>query len=86
MDQKEILKQMMQFNKSAVENSFNALSIVQEQNEKIISTFLDQASWVPEDGRKGIKDWSEMYKKGYTDFKKMIDDYYQKVEGYLSGE
>jgi len=51
MDQKQIAQQMIQFNKTAFDNSFNAMTMVYEQNEKMVGTFLAQATWLPEDGK-----------------------------------
>lgn len=85
MDQKQIAKQMIQFNKTAFDNSFNAMTMVYDQNEKMIGTFLQQATWIPEEGRKAIENWMQSYKKGCEDFKKMADDNYQKVEEFFAG-
>ncbi|MGD9235638.1 MAG: hypothetical protein PVF09_03125 [Desulfobacterales bacterium] len=85
MDQKQIAKQMIQFNKTAFDNSFNAMTMVYEQNEKMVTTFLQQATWIPEEGRKAIENWMQSYKKGCEDFKKMADDNYQKVEEFFAG-
>ncbi len=83
MDNKLIGKQMIEFNKSAFDNSFKAMTMVYEQNEKMLEAFLGQASWLPEDGRKALKEWMESYKKGCQDFKKIVDDNYAKVESYF---
>ncbi len=83
MDNKKMAKQMIDFNKSAFDNSFKAMTLVYEQNEKMIEAFVGQASWLPEEGRKALKDWMESYKKGCEDFKKMVDDNYAKVEEYF---
>jgi polyhydroxyalkanoate synthesis regulator phasin len=85
MDQKQIARQMIQFNKTAFDNSFNAMTMVYEQNEKMVGTFLAQATWLPEDGKKTISDWVQGYKKGCEDFKKQVDDNYQKVEEFFAG-
>lgn len=84
MDQKQIAKQMVQFNKTAFDNSFKAMSLVYEQNEKMMEAFLGQAGWLPEEGRKALKEWMASYKKGCQDFKKMVDDNYTKVESYFA--
>ena len=80
MDQKQIAKQMIQFNKTAFDSSFSAMTMVYEQNEKMVETFLTQASGVPEEGKKAIKDWMSSYRTGCADFKKQVDDNYAKVE------
>ena len=84
MDQKQIARQMIQFNKTAFDNSFNAMTMVYEQNEKMVNAFLEQATWLPENGRQAITDWIKAYQKGSADFKKMVDDNYKKVEEFFS--
>ena len=85
MDQKQIAQQMIQFNKTAFDNTFNAMTMVSEQNEKMVGTFLQQATWLPEEGRKAIENWIQTYKKGCEDFKKLVDENYQKVEEFFAG-
>ncbi len=85
MDQKQIAQQMIQFNKTAFDNSFNAMSMVYEQSEKMVGTFLQQATWIPEEGRKAIENWMKTYKKGCEDFKMLADENYRKVEEFFAG-
>lgn len=80
MDYTQITKQMIQFNKTAFDSSFNTMNMVYEQNEKMVETFLAQTPGVPEEGKKAIKDWISAYRKGCNDFKKLVDDNYRKVE------
>lgn len=84
MDHKQIAKQMIQFNKTAFDNSFNAMQMVYQQNEKMLDVFLNQSPWLPEEGKKTILNWVETYKKGCEDFKSQVDQNYQKVEDYFS--
>ncbi|MGD8367742.1 MAG: hypothetical protein PVG78_08870 [Desulfobacterales bacterium] len=84
MDQKKLFKQMLDFNKSAFENSFNAMVMLQEQTERAGNTILDQATWLPEEGRKAVQDWIDAFKKGREEFKSMVDENYKRVEAYFS--
>ncbi len=86
MDNTQITKQMVQFNKTAFDNSFSAMTMVYEQNEKMVDTFLSQATWMPEEGKKAIKDWVSAYRTGCSEFKKQVDDNYAKVEAYFEKE
>ena len=79
----QMLKQMLEFNKTAFDNGFNAMLTIQEQNEKMLSTFLEQATWLPEEGKKLIQEWVEAYKKGIDDFKKVSDENYKKVDSFF---
>ena len=86
MDPNFMLKQMLDFNKTAYDNSFSAMLTIQEQNAKMVNTFLEQATWMPEEGKKLIRDWISAYKKGCEDFKKAADENYQKVDEFFSGQ
>jgi polyhydroxyalkanoate synthesis regulator phasin len=83
MDQKQLFKQMFDFNKTAFDNTFNAIVMLQEQAERMTHTMLEQATWLPEEGRKVINDWVDIYKKSRDNFKKMMDESFQKVDEYF---
>jgi polyhydroxyalkanoate synthesis regulator phasin len=83
MDQNAFVKQMIDFQKSTVDNSFSALKMVQEQTEKMARSLLDQANWLPEEGKKVVDQWVNAYKKGQEDYKKAVDDNFKKVEDYF---
>ncbi len=84
MDQKQIAKQMMEFNKTAFDNSFSAMLALQDQTEKLVLNFLDKAPWFPPEGKKAINDWVLSYKKGREDFKTTADESYAKVVEYFA--
>jgi len=84
MDQKQIAKQMMEFNKNAFDNTFSAMIALQDQSEKLVSSFLEKSPWFPQEGKKAITEWVSTYKKGREDFKKSADDSYKKVADYFA--
>jgi polyhydroxyalkanoate synthesis regulator phasin len=86
MEQKQIAKQMIEFNKTAFDNSFAAMAALQDQTEKLVMSFLDKAVWFPEEGKKTISDWVQSYKKGRDDFKSAADDSFRKVTEYFARE
>ena len=84
MEYNQMFKQMIDFNKTAFDNTFNALVTLQEQTEKMVSSFLEQATWLPEEGKKVTLDWVKAYKKGCEDFKKAVDENFKRVEDFLA--
>jgi hypothetical protein len=84
MDQKQIAKQMIEFNKTAFDNSFAVMSSLQDQMEKHILNFMEKSPWIHEEGKKAINTWITGYKKGRDDFKAATDDGYRKVLEYVS--
>ncbi len=83
MDQKHLFKQIIDFQKATFDNSFNALSTLQEQGETMISTSLNQAEWLPAEGKKVIKEWLDNYKKARSDFKNTVDGNFKKVQEFF---
>ena len=83
MEQNQMARQMMEFNKTAFDNSFNAMSALQDQTEKLVMSFLDKAPWFPAEGKKAMNDWINSYKKGREDFKVATDESYKKVAEYF---
>ena len=83
MDQKHVFKQIIDFQKGTFDNSFNALAKLQEQGEAMVNTFLSQAGWLPEEGKKVITEWIEAYKKARTEFKETVDGNFKKVQDFF---
>ena len=86
MDQNQITKQMMQFNKTVFDSNYSVMTKVYEQSGKMVETFLTHAPGLPEESKKAVKDWMSAYRTGCNDFKKMVDDNYAKVEEYFTKE
>jgi polyhydroxyalkanoate synthesis regulator phasin len=83
MDQKKMLKQMIDFNNAAFNNSFNTMVTLQEQMEKATNALIDQANWLPEEGKKVIRDWVGAYKEGREKYKASMDENFKKVEEFF---
>jgi hypothetical protein len=84
MDQKTLLKQMLDFNKTAFDSSFKGIVMLQEQAEQIAKSMRDQATWLPEEGKKAIDEWVGTYKSHRDDFKTTMDDNFKKMETYIA--
>ena len=80
MNQKEMILQMVSFNKKAFENTFNAVVVFQDQSESLFKSMLDQAPWLPQDKKTGVGEWVKSYKKTRDDFRKSVDDGFMKLE------
>jgi hypothetical protein len=85
MDTGRIAKNMIKFNKTAFENTFHAMTILQEQTERTIGYRLQQAPLLPAEAKTAISDWLGAYRKGREDFKAAMDESYKKVEDFFIG-
>lgn len=75
---------MIEFNKATFDNTFSAMVMLQEQTETMVNSFMEQANWLPEEGRKVLNEWLTSYKKGRNEFKKTVDQSFKKVENYFA--
>ena len=79
MEQKEILKQMIDFNKIAFDNTFNILNLLQEQWERMTGVLVEQSAWPPPGGEI-LSEWALAYKKWHQDCKKAMADNFKRLE------
>ena len=84
MEPTAIAKQVINLQKTAFDNAFNAMVMLQEQTEKMTSSLMDQAPGLPEEAKKAINEWVKAYKKGREDFKKAVDENFKKAEGFFA--
>ncbi|MEN6332300.1 MAG: hypothetical protein ABFD57_09955 [Smithella sp.] len=80
MDPKQIAKQMISFNKAAFDHNFHAMSSFYEQIEKFINKFWEKSPVFPEEGKKAISEWMNVYKKSCQDFQNAVDENFKKME------
>ena len=86
MEPKQIAKQMIDFNKKAFDSSFDAMSVIQEQTEKMVGSLMEQSALFPEEGKKLVNDWIKTYKKGREEFKAAADENFKKVEAFFASK
>ena len=84
MEPLKMAKQMIDFQKATFDNTFNAMVLLQEQTERMINTFTEQATFLPAEGKKMLSEWVQTFKKGREEFKKAVDESFGKVEAYFS--
>jgi hypothetical protein len=84
MEKQQAFKQMMEFNKAAFDNTFNAITLLQDQTERMLNLSLEQATMLPKEGKKVFTEWLKACTKGSETFKKAVDDGFQKMQGFLA--
>ncbi|GAB6269012.1 hypothetical protein DS62_02645 [Smithella sp. SC_K08D17] len=86
MDPKQIAKQMVDFNKTAFDNSFEAMAVIQDQTEKMVNAMMEQTAFFPEEGKKAVNEWIKTIKKGREEFKSAADENFKKVETFFASK
>ncbi|MHB8762989.1 MAG: hypothetical protein ACYDA8_01395 [Deferrisomatales bacterium] len=84
MPHKTLLTQVMNTNKSAFDNSFNAMAALQDQAEKMTKLFLDQAAWMPAEGKQAIQQWTEGCKQARESYRAAVEAGYRKLAEHLA--
>ena len=84
MEPLKMAKQMIDFQKATFDNTFEAMVLLQDQTERMAATFMEQATFLPEEGKKMVRDWVQTFKKGREEFKKAVDESFAKVEAYFT--
>ncbi|MBU1168644.1 MAG: hypothetical protein KKD44_03680 [Proteobacteria bacterium] len=75
--------QILDFQKSTFNNTYNTLVKIQEQSEKITDSLLKDNSAIPAEGRKIVDEWKLVFKKGQNELKKSIDESFNKAESFF---
>lgn len=83
MDQKQLIKQLIEFNKTSFNNTYNNMVMFQEQAEKMSSTLLNHPTVLTDDGKKIIKDWVKTFKVKRKEYKEVVNDNFKKLEDFL---
>lgn len=80
----QFTQQVMEFQKTAFENSYNAMLMVQGQMEKMTETFFSSNKLFPEESMKVVQEWLAAFKKAQEEFKKNVDENFKKFESYVT--
>jgi hypothetical protein len=86
MEPGKMAKQMITFQRNLFENTLKTLGALQEQTEAMVSTFMAQVPWIPEEGKKAMGEAMGMYKKAFEDYRKAVSDGFSKMEELFTSE
>jgi len=86
MDNREIVKQMMDWHKKSFGSCFSTMVNLQNQAEKIMTTFVDLTPGITDEGKKVMEQVNSMYKKNRYEFKKAVDEGYDKLEDLFDND
>ncbi len=83
MENNEIVKKMIEFQKMSFSNWYGTVSMVQDQSRSAVDMMLEQSSWVPEDGRTAVTNWLNTCREERGRFKAYVEDGFTNMEKYL---
>jgi hypothetical protein len=84
MEANTITKQAIDFQKMSFNNWYKTLTLVQDQAVTTMDKMLDQATWLPEDGRNAIQSWVGTIQDERNRFKGYVDNSFVSLEKALA--
>ena len=83
MEAVRIAKQMIDFQKTAFDTTFNAVVMFQDQTEKMAGKLLNEITWIPAEGKRAIDDWAKAYKLERENLKKSMDENFKRADDFF---
>ena len=84
MEMNDFVHQMIKFNQSLFNSTFETSVQFQNQVEKAGNSMMDQVEWLPGEGRKIYETAMEAYKAGRSNFKTYIDEGFHQAGNLFS--
>lgn len=73
-------RQMIDFQKTTFDNTFNTIVKLQDQAEKMTYDVIGQLPWVTDEGKKALDDSVKIFKNARDDYRKVVTDGFTKME------
>jgi polyhydroxyalkanoate synthesis regulator phasin len=86
MDPKMMQKMAVEGMRSGMLMTFDTMSSVQEQMEKMWKTLLEQGGDFQKEGEKVMAEWLESMRKGREEFRRNLEDGLRKIEELIGQE
>lgn len=80
MDPQKMLSQMIDFQKTLFNGSFNAMTMAQTRTGNVMEMFLDQSFWVSEKWKDAISDWTSACQESFETVQKAAEYNWTKME------
>lgn len=80
MELHTITKQMIGFNKTVFENTYNGVAAVQDYSQRMMDGYMNQFPWISEDCKENYKDARELIKKAQEEYKSVMEQSFAKLE------
>lgn len=79
----DINKEMLKLWRSSWESYVKTLTMMQQQNEKMLDLFMTQSETLQEEGKKLIKEWTANAKEAQKSYLQSMEENFNKIEELL---
>ena len=80
MEYNQITKSVIDFQKKSFDSLYDTMAQAQSQAISTMDMMLNQAAWMPEDGRSAIQSWMNVCQEERNRFKSYIDKGFTALE------
>ena len=74
---------VIKLQQSAFDSTFKLLTRVQERGDRLVKDHVEEAAWLPGEGRDIVKEWSRTLNDGRAEFQKTVDKSYDLLRDYF---
>jgi len=85
MDNKKVIKRLIDYHKTSLENCFSMMVALQQQAENILN-FFHYLPIMTDEGKKFMKQRTSLYKSWIDDLKKAMDAGYEAIEKFYDNQ
>ena len=85
MDHNKITKQLLEMNKTAFDNTFSSMTILQDNSERIFFRFVEKNPLFTDNSRNAATEYIQASRKRRTDLKSHLDESFAQVADYFMG-
>ena len=83
-DQNQFLKQMTDYQKTAMESSLKTMEIGQARMDNMMQAFLKHSEWAVEKWQGAISDWTKIYQQGCDSTTKAAENNFSKMGKFMN--
>ncbi len=80
MEADKLAKQMIGFQKTAFNHTFDIVMAVRDQSEKITCSWCEKSGILPDQSKKVMLEWCQVIKQSLGEYKKVINDGFNTIE------
>jgi hypothetical protein len=79
-DMKKVSEDFLKMMKYSLDTTFDSLAKIQEFNDKIVKDTITASKQIQADAEKIVVEWSENSKKGWDEYKKIVEEGFKQAE------
>ena len=79
----KLFKQMIELNQTTFNNALDAMALLQNRFERVVTPAFDQTFGIPVEGRKAIERWAGFFRESRQCFKQQMNRSFEQADKLL---